>query len=35
VLELFASNADLLHGHDGGTNKTGIMEGVFTRAGYA
>jgi serine-type D-Ala-D-Ala carboxypeptidase/endopeptidase (penicillin-binding protein 4) len=25
----------LLHGHDGGTNKTGTMEGVSTLAGYA
>jgi len=35
VLELFAPHADLLHGHDGGTNKTGTMEGVSTLAGYA
>jgi serine-type D-Ala-D-Ala carboxypeptidase/endopeptidase (penicillin-binding protein 4) len=35
VLELFAPYADLLHGHDGGTNKTGTMEGVSTLAGYA
>ncbi len=35
VLELFAPHADLLHGHDGGTNKTGTMEGVRTLAGYA
>ncbi len=35
VLELFAPHADLLHGHDGGTNKTGSMEGVRTLAGYA
>lgn len=35
VLELFAPYADLLHGHDDGTNKTGTMEGVSTLAGYA
>ena len=35
VLALFASHADLLHGHDGGMNKTGTMEGVRTLAGYA
>ena len=35
VLELFASHADLLHGHDGGMNKTGTMDGVRTLAGYA
>src|ERR1700720_3901030 len=35
VLELFAPRADLLHGHDGGMNKTGTMEGVRTLAGYA
>jgi len=35
VLELFAPHADLLHGHDGGANKTGTMEGVRTLAGYA
>ena len=35
VLELFAPHADLLHGHDGGRNKTGSMEGVRTLAGYA
>ena len=35
VLELFAPNAGLLHGHDGGLNKTGTMEGVNTLAGYA
>jgi serine-type D-Ala-D-Ala carboxypeptidase/endopeptidase (penicillin-binding protein 4) len=35
VLELFAPHADLLHGHDGGMNKTGSMEGVRTLAGYA
>jgi D-alanyl-D-alanine carboxypeptidase/D-alanyl-D-alanine-endopeptidase (penicillin-binding protein 4) len=35
VLELFAPRADMLHGHDGGMNKTGTMEGVSTLAGYA
>jgi serine-type D-Ala-D-Ala carboxypeptidase/endopeptidase (penicillin-binding protein 4) len=35
VLELFAPNAGLLHGHDGGMNKTGTMSGVSTLAGYA
>jgi D-alanyl-D-alanine carboxypeptidase/D-alanyl-D-alanine-endopeptidase (penicillin-binding protein 4) len=35
VLELFAPYADLLHGHDGGMNKTGTMDGVRTLAGYA
>ena len=35
VLELFAPHADLLHGHDGGTNKTGTFSGVRTLAGYA
>jgi len=35
VLELFAPHADLLHGHDGGMDKTGTMEGVRTLAGYA
>jgi D-alanyl-D-alanine carboxypeptidase/D-alanyl-D-alanine-endopeptidase (penicillin-binding protein 4) len=35
VLELFAPHAALLHGHDGGMNKTGTMEGVRTLAGYA
>lgn len=34
VLELFAPHANLLRGHDGGTNKTGTMEGVRTLAGY-
>ncbi len=34
VLELFAPYADLLHGHDGGMNKTGTMDGVRTLAGY-
>ncbi len=35
VLELFAPHADLLHGHDGGMNKTGTLNGVSTLAGYA
>jgi serine-type D-Ala-D-Ala carboxypeptidase/endopeptidase (penicillin-binding protein 4) len=35
VLELFAPNANLLHGHDGGMNKTGTMAGISTLAGYA
>jgi serine-type D-Ala-D-Ala carboxypeptidase/endopeptidase (penicillin-binding protein 4) len=35
VLDLFATHADLLHGHDGGMNKTGTMSGVHTLAGYA
>jgi D-alanyl-D-alanine carboxypeptidase/D-alanyl-D-alanine-endopeptidase (penicillin-binding protein 4) len=35
VLELFAPHASLLHGHDGGMNKTGSMDGVRTLAGYA
>lgn len=35
VLALFAPNADLLHGHDGGLNKTGTMDGIRTLAGYA
>ena len=35
VLELFAPHAALLHGRDGGRNKTGTMEGVRTLAGYA
>ena len=35
ALELFAPHADLLHGHDGGMNKTGTLEGVSTLAGYA
>ena len=35
VLELLAPHADLLHGHDGGMNKTGSMDGVRTLAGYA
>jgi serine-type D-Ala-D-Ala carboxypeptidase/endopeptidase (penicillin-binding protein 4) len=35
VLELFAPHADLLHGHDGGSNKSGTMDGIRTLAGYA
>jgi D-alanyl-D-alanine carboxypeptidase/D-alanyl-D-alanine-endopeptidase (penicillin-binding protein 4) len=35
VLELFAPHTELLHGHDGGLNKTGTMDGVRTLAGYA
>jgi serine-type D-Ala-D-Ala carboxypeptidase/endopeptidase (penicillin-binding protein 4) len=35
VLELFTPHADLLHGHDGGMNKTGTMDGIRTLAGYA
>jgi D-alanyl-D-alanine carboxypeptidase/D-alanyl-D-alanine-endopeptidase (penicillin-binding protein 4) len=35
VLELFAPNAGLLRGHDGGMTKTGTMEGIRTLAGYA
>jgi serine-type D-Ala-D-Ala carboxypeptidase/endopeptidase (penicillin-binding protein 4) len=35
VLDLFAPHAALLHGHDGGLNKTGTMDGVSTLAGYA
>jgi serine-type D-Ala-D-Ala carboxypeptidase/endopeptidase (penicillin-binding protein 4) len=34
VLDLFAPHAYLLHGHDGGLNKTGTMDGVRTLAGY-
>jgi serine-type D-Ala-D-Ala carboxypeptidase/endopeptidase (penicillin-binding protein 4) len=34
VLDLFAPHAELLHGHDGGLNKTGTMSGVRTLAGY-
>jgi serine-type D-Ala-D-Ala carboxypeptidase/endopeptidase (penicillin-binding protein 4) len=34
VLELFAPHADLLHGHDGGLNKSGTMDGIRTLAGY-
>jgi D-alanyl-D-alanine carboxypeptidase/D-alanyl-D-alanine-endopeptidase (penicillin-binding protein 4) len=35
VLDLFAPHAGLLHGHDGGMNKTGSMDGIRTLAGYA
>jgi serine-type D-Ala-D-Ala carboxypeptidase/endopeptidase (penicillin-binding protein 4) len=35
VLALFEPNADLLHGHDGGLDKTGTMDGIRTLAGYA
>jgi serine-type D-Ala-D-Ala carboxypeptidase/endopeptidase (penicillin-binding protein 4) len=35
VLALFAPHADLLRGHDGGSNKTGTMDGIRTLAGYA
>jgi D-alanyl-D-alanine carboxypeptidase/D-alanyl-D-alanine-endopeptidase (penicillin-binding protein 4) len=35
VLDLFTPYANLLHGHDGGANKTGTMSGVRTLAGYA
>ena len=35
VLDLLAPHADLFHGHDGGMNKTGTLEGVRTLAGYA
>jgi D-alanyl-D-alanine carboxypeptidase/D-alanyl-D-alanine-endopeptidase (penicillin-binding protein 4) len=35
VLKLFEPHADLLHGHDGGMNKTGTMDGIRTLAGYA
>jgi D-alanyl-D-alanine carboxypeptidase/D-alanyl-D-alanine-endopeptidase (penicillin-binding protein 4) len=35
VLELFAPHADLMHGHDGGLNKSGTMDGIRTLAGYA
>lgn len=35
VLVLFAPNANLLRGRDGGLNKTGSIEGVRTLAGYA
>jgi serine-type D-Ala-D-Ala carboxypeptidase/endopeptidase (penicillin-binding protein 4) len=34
MLELFAPHADLLHGHDGGLNKSGTMDGIRTLAGY-
>jgi D-alanyl-D-alanine carboxypeptidase/D-alanyl-D-alanine-endopeptidase (penicillin-binding protein 4) len=35
VLDFFAPYAYLLHGHDGGLNKTGTMSGISTLAGYA
>jgi D-alanyl-D-alanine carboxypeptidase/D-alanyl-D-alanine-endopeptidase (penicillin-binding protein 4) len=35
VLNLFVPYAELLHGHDGGSNKTGTMSGIRTLAGYA
>jgi D-alanyl-D-alanine carboxypeptidase/D-alanyl-D-alanine-endopeptidase (penicillin-binding protein 4) len=35
VLDLFVTYAELMHGHDGGTNKTGTMSGIRTLAGYA
>jgi hypothetical protein len=35
LLELFAPHADLVHGHDGGMNKTGSMDGIRTLASYA
>jgi D-alanyl-D-alanine carboxypeptidase/D-alanyl-D-alanine-endopeptidase (penicillin-binding protein 4) len=35
LLDLFAPHAGLLHGHDGGMNKTGTFSGVRTLAGYA
>jgi serine-type D-Ala-D-Ala carboxypeptidase/endopeptidase (penicillin-binding protein 4) len=35
VLTVFAPHAELLHGHDGGLNKTGTMSGISTLAGYA
>jgi D-alanyl-D-alanine carboxypeptidase/D-alanyl-D-alanine-endopeptidase (penicillin-binding protein 4) len=35
VLKLFAPHADLMHGHDGGLNKSGTMDGIRTLAGYA
>ena len=35
VLDLFVPYAELMHGHDGGTNKTGTMSGIRTLAGYA
>jgi D-alanyl-D-alanine carboxypeptidase/D-alanyl-D-alanine-endopeptidase (penicillin-binding protein 4) len=35
VLELFAPHAELLHGHNGGLNKSGTMDGIRTLAGYA
>jgi serine-type D-Ala-D-Ala carboxypeptidase/endopeptidase (penicillin-binding protein 4) len=35
VLDFFAPHADLLHGHNGGLNKSGTMDGIRTLAGYA
>ena len=35
VLALFEPYAGLLHGHDGGMDKTGTMDGIRTLAGYA
>jgi len=35
ALALFEPYASLLHGHDGGMDKTGTMEGIRTLAGYA
>ncbi|ODR98040.1 D-alanyl-D-alanine carboxypeptidase [Methyloceanibacter methanicus] len=35
VLNLFVTYAELMQGHDGGTNKTGTMSGIRTLAGYA
>lgn len=35
VLDLFVTYAELMHGRDGGTNKTGTMSGIRTLAGYA
>jgi D-alanyl-D-alanine carboxypeptidase/D-alanyl-D-alanine-endopeptidase (penicillin-binding protein 4) len=35
VLGLFEARAGLFHGHDGGMDKTGTMDGVRTLAGYA
>jgi len=35
VLDLFSDHADLLHGHDGGMDKSGTMDGIRTLAGYA
>jgi D-alanyl-D-alanine carboxypeptidase/D-alanyl-D-alanine-endopeptidase (penicillin-binding protein 4) len=35
VLKFFAPHADLLHGHNGGLNKSGTMDGIRTLAGYA
>ena len=35
MLDLFAPHAALLHGHDGGVNKTGTLDRVRTLAGHA